>query len=140
MARSPQSDKPLLQVTDLLSDAQSNPLGGLYRRASTLLQLERLLAGAVEPALAGRFKVASVHTDRVVLLTPGAAWATRLRMQIPQLLDSLHRAGVADVRDIEVRVAPLPVEPTLERRPRPLSAAAEQALGFMARLRAKDED
>lgn len=140
MARSPRSRDAPAQVSRLLSEHTSGSLGGLLRRAQALLQLERLLQDAVDPSLADHFKVANVHRKRLVLLTPGAAWATRLRMQAPQWLDLLRQAGVRDVEDIEVRVAPLPTEPVDSRRSRPLTPAAEQALGLMARLGTEDED
>ena len=125
------------QVSELLSEPQSGALGGLLRRARALLQLERLIKGAVDPSLADHFKVANVRDQKLVLLTPGAAWATRLRMQAPQILELLRVAGVSDVQDIEIRVAPLPTEPVDQRRSRPLTPAASQALGSMARLAAE---
>ena len=56
------------------------------------------------------------------------------------LLQTLRRAGFAQLAHIEVRVAPLAERPAAERPEKPLSAAAEQALDSMARLGAKSED
>jgi hypothetical protein len=84
--------------------------------------------------------VANIRQDRLILLAPAAVWATRLRMQAPQLLQTLHQAGFTELRGIETRVAPLVEQPTAVHAERPLSAAARQALALMARLGAKNQD
>jgi hypothetical protein len=116
-------------------------LGSLMRQAEALMALERLLSSRLAADLAGRFKVAAAHPDRLVLVTASATLATRLKMQANELMDALHQAGHTGIDRIEVRVAPL-TEPDTgrERRQRPLSPAAKQALGVMGRLAADDED
>lgn len=108
--------------------------------ARLLLQLQNLLAGSVDPSLANRFQVANLRQDRLILLAPSAAWSTRLRMETPRLLGTLHHAGHADIRAIEIRVAPLVEPPAPVRAEKPLSAAARQALDSMARLKARRGD
>lgn len=142
MTRFPQSDNNAVSLSDLLAD-QSSDFGSLLRRAALLAQLQRLLAGSLDPALAARFQVANIRQSRLVLLAPSAAWATRLRMQAPQLLEALHGAGFPQVDRVDVRVdvraAPLVEQPT-DRIPKELSPAARQALDRMARLWTDDED
>jgi len=106
----------------------------MLRRAQSLLRLQKVLAGSVDPPLADRFQVANIHRHRLILLAPTAAWATRLRMQTPQLLESARQAGHEELREVEIRVSPLVEPPAVQRTPKPLSAAAEQALEAMARL------
>ena len=139
MARYPQSDRSAVPLSEILSSQESS-LGGVLKRAQVLLQLQRLLAGSVDPSLANRFQVANIRQNRLILLTPSAAWATRLRMQVPQLLRILHQSGFTDLRDIETRVAPLVEHPAAEQAGKPLSEAARQALDLMARLGAKNEE
>lgn len=139
MARYPQSDQTAVHPSKILSDRDSS-LGGVLQHARLLLQVQQLLTSSVDPTLAQRFQVANMRQDRLILLAPTAAWSTRLRLEIPRLLEILRDAGYANLRSIDIRVSPL-VEP--EARPRagkPLSAAAEQALGHMARLGAESED
>jgi len=133
MARHPQSARTALRPSEVLSD-QGSSLGSLLQRAQSLLRLQRLLAGSVDPSLANRFQVANIQRHRLILLAPTAAWATRLRMQTPQLLESARQAGYAELREVEIRVSPLVEPPAVQRSQRPLSAAAEQALEAMARL------
>lgn len=139
MARHPQSEQRALRTSEVLSDPSSS-LGSTLKHARLLLQLQRLLAESVDPSLAGHFQVANLRQNRLILLAPSAAWATRLRMEAPGLLHMLRRAGFAALADIEVRVAPLIEQPVAEHSEKPLSSAAEQALGSMARLGAKSED
>jgi len=139
MARHPQSDPPAVLPSDILSKRGSS-LGGVLTHARLLLRLQNLLAGSVDPSLANHFQVANLRQDRLILLAPSAAWSTRLRMETPNLLGTLHHAGHADIRAIEIRVAPLVEPPAPVQAEKPLSAAARQALDSMARLRAKRGD
>jgi len=98
------------------------------------MQLETLLTGLLDPDLAAQFQVAAARKNRLILISPSASWATRLRMQAPRLISSLHAAGLQHIEYIDIRVAPLVTLSTGTRSKRPLSAAAKQALGHMARF------
>ncbi len=139
MARLPKSGKKTFRVSDVITD-HGTALGKLLRRASMLMQIEHLLTGFLEPELAGHFQVASLHGNRLVLITPSASRATLLRMQSPQLARSLQRAGVPGIEHIEVRVAPLVEQPAQARKRKALSPAARQALDHMARLETVKEE
>lgn len=138
MTRFSQSDKKTVRVADVLTN-HSSSLGGLLKRASFLMQLEHLLAGFLDPAMSAHFRVADYREKRLLLLAPTAAWATSLRMQAPQLVADLQRAGFADIERIDVRVAPVVDLPVTSRTRRPLSPAAKLAFEQMARLADKDE-
>jgi hypothetical protein len=96
--------------------------------------LESLLADYTGPQLAAQFQVAVMREDRLVLVTPTAAWATRLRMQAEQMLHSLQASGYEQLRHIDIRVAPLHHEPLAKKIRRQLSPAAELALKLMSRM------
>jgi hypothetical protein len=139
MARHPQSDQVAILPSEILSDGDSS-LGGVLQHASLLLKLQKLLAASIDASLAGHFQVANVRQNRLILVAPSAAWATRLRLEAPHLLRILNRAGYANLRDLDIRVAPLFEQPASVRGEKPLSAAAEQALDCMARLGTKREE
>jgi len=139
MARFPQSGKKTQRVAEVLTD-HSSFLGSLLRHASLLMQLEHLLAGFLDPELAAHFQVATIRENRLILISPSASWATLLRMQVPQIVKSLHRAGYPGIDIIDIRVAPLVDQPVEARNRKPLSPAAQQALDQMARLEADFED
>ena len=107
-------------------------LARLLKQARFIQQLDQLLAGYLPPDLAVQCQVASVRQNRMVLISPTASWATRLRMQSNQMLDFLHASGHAGIQSINVRVAPIH-RPAPETRTRhPLSPAAKQAIDLMA--------
>jgi hypothetical protein len=139
MARYPQSAKKTLRVDEVLSDHETS-LGKLLRRASLLMQLEHLLAGFLDPGLAAHFQVAAVRKNRLILISPTAALATTLRMQAPRLIECLHKAGYADIENIDIRVAPLVEQPERLLKRRSLSPAAKQAFDLMNQLGVDEDD
>jgi hypothetical protein len=143
MTRFPQSAKTTRRVGEFLTNTGSDTgsrLGNLMQRAAYLMQLESLLSSLVEPDLAAHFQVAAARKNRLILISPTASWATRLRMQAPQIISSLHAAGVTKIEHIDIRVAPLVRQSTESRSNRPLSDAAKTALDHMAQLTSSDED
>ena len=139
MARSPRSDKAARSPAEILADPATS-FGGLLERATLLSQLEHRLGTLLEPALAEHCRVANLRQNRLILLVPSAAWATRLRMDTPRLIGVLRRSGYADLAAIDVRVTPLREEAAPSRGTRPLSPAARQALDLMSRLGTESED
>lgn len=139
MARYPQSGKKSLRVSEVLSD-HGSALGRLLKRGSLLMQLQHLLSGFMDPALAANFQVAATRENSLILVAPSASWATLLRMQVPNLLGSLHQAGYTEIESIKVRVAPLVEQPARIRQKRPLSPAAKQALDIISRLGSDKEE
>jgi len=142
MTRFPQSAKTTRRIGEFLSNPDSKSgsrLGDLMHRAAYLIQLESLLSGLVDPELAAHFQLAAARKNRLILISPTASWATRLRMQAPQIISALHAAGVTKFEHIDIRVAPL-VRQTVETRSRkPLSNAARTALSHMAQLKDREE-
>lgn len=133
MVRSPQFGDTAPSVGQVISDSD-NTLSALLRHARSLAGLESLLADYTGPQLAAQFQVAVLREDRLVLLTPTAAWATRLRMQAEQMLHFLQASGYEQLRHIDIRVAPLHREPVAEKARRQLSPAAELAFKLMAHM------
>ena len=75
-----------------------------------------------------------MRQDRLILLTPTAAWATRLRMQAGDMLQFLQASDYPHLRHIDIRVAPLCRETPVEKVPKPLSPEAKLALNLMAAI------
>ena len=131
MARFPQSNKTTQSVDVLIKKSKSR-LGNLLEHAADLQKIETLLASFLSPELAAHFQVAATRKNRLILVAPGASWATRLRMESPRLLNALHKQGAGHIEYIDIRVAPLARQSVSTRSKRPLSSAAKQALGQMA--------
>lgn len=133
MVNPPRSRFTPKAVDDVLSDPK-HALGALFRHARGLARLEEHLARYTGPDTAQYFQVANVRENRMILLTPTAAWATRLRMMAPQLIAFLNRSGFEAIRHIDIRVAPLARESVEPRRTRAQSPAARQAMEQMRKL------
>ncbi|MEJ8569606.1 DUF721 domain-containing protein [Elongatibacter sediminis] len=133
MANPPRSRKAASRIDDVVARRDSS-LGPLWRHARELARLDDILAGLTDPDTARHVQVANRREDRLILLAPSAAWATRLRMQAPQLLEGLRRAGLDTIRHIDIRVAPLVRSSAPQKVRRPLSPAATEALDQMHHL------
>lgn len=139
MARYPHSTKSSRRVGDLISRPGSS-LAKLAKHADYLSQLETVIRGFLSPDMAAQFQVASSRKNRLILISPTASWATRLRMHTPQLINSLHAVGFTQVNTIDIRVAPLVHQEPRSRSRRQLSSAAKNALDHMAQLTDDDKD
>lgn len=115
------------QVSDLLKPGKTG-MGQILARAREFERLDRTLSTLLDPAIATLVKVAVLREHCLVLVTPSAALATRLRMDSEQLIRSLQNAGERSISQIEVRVAPIGSDPVTARRERELSTAARQSL------------
>lgn len=139
MTRVPRSGKKVFRISEVITD-HGTSLGMLLQRANQLLQVERLLADMLEPGLASRFQVAAIRENRLILVSPSAAWATQLKMQAPQLIRSLQRSGHSEIEHIDIRVAPLTNQLDESRKKRDLSPAARQALDIMTKMDSDPEE
>jgi len=119
-------------VSDLLK-TRSNGLGSLLQQARKLAFIEQKLASLLEPAISAQVRVAALREDRLVLLTPSAALATRLRQDSDHLLRSLLAGGIGGITQIQVRVAPLPQPVNEKRKKRQLPEAGRQSLERFAK-------
>ena len=69
-------------------------------RASWTDQFRALLP----PDEAPRFEVANIRGDRLTVHASSAAWATRLRFRVPELLPALRQlADFANVEEVSIR-------------------------------------
>jgi hypothetical protein len=113
-------------VDELISDPGKN-VGAFYDHARVLARLDSLLTGFLSPDLATRFQVANLRQDLLILLTPSASLATRLRLQTSELLTFLHASGFRQVHNIDIHVAPLQKPQPEQKIRRQTSVAAREA-------------
>jgi hypothetical protein len=139
MARNPQSGKKIFRVSDVITD-HGTSLGKLLQRANLLIKVEHIISEYLESAMAEHFQVGTIRQNRLILISPSASWATKLRMEAPGILRSLHSSGYTQIEHVDIRVAPLVEQRETPRKRRTLSPAAQQALEQMARLEADSED
>lgn len=114
-------------VSRLLSSGKSG-LGQLLSQARQLEQLDRHLATLVDKEIAPLVQVAALRDDCLVLVTPSAALATRLRMDSDSLVRSMAAACRRPISNLKVRVAPLARSQVEDRKRRHLPESAKQSL------------
>ena len=96
---------PARAVTEIAS-GDDRGLAGLLARAQQLDRLDRALATHLDERYAPHVRVANVRNGVLVLATPVAPIATRLRMEAPALLEALRAAHGGTLASLEVRVTP----------------------------------
>ena len=133
MVRTPNHPDAPTRVGEVMS-TRDTKLAGLVKYANSLSQLESLLAGIAGPELASQFQVAAIRENRLIIVTPTASWATRLRMHSEALLDGLQDTAYSQLKHIDIRVAPLSREPAPKRLKKNRSPAAELAFKHMSQL------
>lgn len=141
MSQSPHVRGAPFRVGELLSNPGNSPgknpaqkLGAFYDHARELARLDSLLSGFFDPELATRFQVANLRQDVLILITPSASLATRLKLRVPEVLEFLHTTGNHRVHDIEIRVAPLQKPEPEPRQHRKTSNAAVEAAKLIDQL------
>ena len=139
MSQSPQWRGTVSRVGELITEPGNN-LGSLFSHARVLAKLDSLLTGFSDPELATRFQVANIRQDRLTLLTPSAAWATRLRLQTTSMLGFLKASGYAQIRYIDIRISPLQRREPEPKNRRESSPAAKEAADIISSLTDKHED
>jgi len=103
-------------------------MGQLLAQARQLAALDVQLAGLVDKEIAALVQVAALRDTCLVLVTPSAALATRLRMDSESLVRSMSAASGKPISELKVRVAPLAHLQTQARRHRGLPEPAKQSL------------
>ncbi len=92
-----------IHVTTIAADAPG--LGPLIQRAHRLAALGVLVRSWLSPTLASHVEVANLRDGTLVLSARSAAWATKLRYEIPTVLAAAKRHGAtSEIRDVKVVV------------------------------------
>jgi len=104
----------------------------MLAHARVLDRLDQILTSIIDPALSPDCQVADFRDHCLTLVCSNAAFATRLRMISPQLLESFREEGEFGIERIEIRIAPVNRPQPEVRKQRTLSSAAVQALGRFA--------
>jgi hypothetical protein len=142
--RSNSSDRPARApkgINDLerqIADGGSS-FARVLRHARRLRSIEERIRSRIDRDLADHFEVGALEDGALTLVSPSASWATRLRMQAPDIIRSLHSSGGEEIRKISVRVSPLSRRNPSPRRSRPLSPAARWAFDQFAELVKKND-
>lgn len=126
------TDRTHKPITTLLSEA-SGGFHTLIKKAQELAMLNELIQNFLPALLKRHVSVANFRQGNLILFVESAAWATRLRYQIPTLLQSLRTDGkLYQLCTIDYRIKPR-ADHTTPPRPRPtLSATAKELISDAA--------
>lgn len=118
-------------LAGLLKDQENATLDGLIQRCRRLQQLEQRLAACLDIQSVMHCRVVNVHQGVLLLGVDSAAWATRLRYQLPDLLVCARRQhGLAGLQSIQLSILPAPdsAPQTVKHGPPELSRESALAL------------
>ncbi len=114
-------------------NSECGSLRSLRRHAARLQQIQVAVDDAL-PAAVGHVRVAGCDDGRLLLIADSGTWATRLRYQRRDILQSLARHLRLGVDELDIRVRPLSAPGAKPLRPRTLSPAARKSIGECGRL------
>lgn len=118
-------------VTSLLHTADSE-LGAIARRAGYLATVRRVVLDALPADAAAHVHVAAVDSNRLLLHTESAGWATRLRYTEPAIQRALAQRLRLHADRVIIRVRPDLAPPARRRIKRHISAANREHMRQMA--------
>ena len=101
---------PVRNIDEILDNRYSrrnsaaHQLGRLVSRTEQRAAWTDQFRALLPPEEAPRFEVASIRGERLTVHASSAAWATRLRFRLPELLPALRRlADFSNVEEVSIR-------------------------------------
>jgi hypothetical protein len=110
------------------------PNASLCKKANSIQEINHKLKKYLDPSLHDHFELANIKTDVAILLVNSSNWATRLRYNIPVILDALNnQLNFTSVKTIRIKVKKIiPKKVTLNKKPIPISKKSAQILADVA--------
>jgi hypothetical protein len=123
----------ILPISKLLLDKRY-PIADLCKKAKSIQIIDKELKTYLDPFLHDHFELANIKTDVATLLVSSSAWATRLRYNIPAILDALNnQLNFASVKTVRIKVKKIiPDNTVLNKKPIFLSEKSAQILVSVA--------
>ncbi len=96
-----------LPISSLLNDEHCS-FSALYKKANSIQETDRNLKKLLDPSLTDNFELANINADTAILLVSSSAWATRLRYNIPAILDALNnQLNFTTIKTVRIKVKTL---------------------------------
>jgi hypothetical protein len=96
-----------LPVGKLFKD-KSLSIAELCQKANLIQRVDQKLKKCLDPSLHDHFELANIKTDSVVILVNSSTWATRLRYNIPAILDALNnQLNFTTIKTVRIKVKTL---------------------------------
>lgn len=118
------------QSLQTILDSKNNSFAGLVNKVKCLTELSQLWHTIIEPALLPHCRVANLRDKRLIIEVDSAAWLTRLRYQLPELLTKLRSySELRDLQAIDWYIEPnIPTTQQSNAHPKPFSPHTVQLL------------
>jgi len=127
------ADKKTLPISEFLKNKRY-PLAGLCNKANSILEINNKLKKCLDPSLHDHFELANIKADIATILVDSSTWATRLRYNIPAILDALNnKLNFGSIKTVRIKVKKItPTNTSLQREPISLSKNSAQILADVA--------
>jgi hypothetical protein len=122
-----------------LLENRTPALSALLERAARLQRLDHQVRLQLSWPESARFEIANVRSGTLVVTTPLAAVASRLRLEQTRILESASRIWGAPLSKLFVKTVPAQAGKTAAPKSKPLSAVAAQQLLAAASVSADPE-
>lgn len=120
-------------ISRLLKD-KTLPIAELCNKAHSIQEIDQKLKKCLDPSLHHHFQLANIKTDSVIILVNSSTWATRLRYNIPAILNALNnQLDFTSINTVRIKVKTKNSETlTKPRRQISLSNSSAQILRDVA--------
>ena len=120
-------------ISNLLEDNDSS-FAALFKKANSIQEIDHRVKELLDPSLKNNFELANINTDTAIILVSSSAWATRLRYNIPAILDILHnQLNYGSVKTVRIKIKkPILEKSVLTNNPVTLSNDTAQFLHDVA--------
>lgn len=99
-------------IFELLTNQFPGEFEQTIQRSKQLLQVSHRLQSRLDTELASHCQLLNLRDGMAIIACDSTAWATRMRYQIPTLLEALRQlSGLENLRDIQLRVQPVTLTP-----------------------------
>lgn len=119
---------------DSLLEEQGSSLSTLYKKAKSIKEIDGKLKKLLDQSLKDKFELANINNNSAILLVCSSAWATRLRYNIPAILDALNnQLNFTAVKTIRIKIKKHSYEkPVINSKPAYLSSSTAKFLNEAA--------
>lgn len=98
------TDKKSVPIGKLLKDKRY-AIADLCNKANSIQEINQKLKKCLDPSLHNHFELANIKTDSVTILVNSSTWATRLRYNIPAILNALNnQLHFTSVKTVRIKV------------------------------------
>ena len=93
-----------LPISSLLNGDNCS-FAALYKKAHSIQEIDRNLKKLLDPSLKDKFELANINADAAILLVSSSAWATRLRYNIPAILNAFNKQlNFTSIKTVRIKI------------------------------------